>query len=96
MDSRLSVRITQETMSKLAEKARKERKSESLIVREALEAHLSTTESVYDQLVRIGGLGIAKGLPNDLSRNKAYMEGFGQHDPPRSVGHRPARRSSRK
>ena len=52
-------------------------------------------ESAHDVLHSIGSTGVAKGLPSDLSMNKAYFEGFGRSDPPRASRHRVARRTPR-
>ena len=92
MEHRLTTRLSKETYAKLSERARRERKSESVVIREALEAHLEETESAYDMLMRIGGLGISKGGPTDLSINKKYMEGFGENRS-RSSRHGSARRT---
>ena len=57
------------------------RKSESVVVREALEKHLADEPknvSAYDLAAQIGAIGCAKNLPADLSTNKKYMEGFGE------------------
>ena len=54
---------------------------EDAIVREAMEAHLNAStsqESAYDLAVRLGWVGVAKGLPKDLSTNRAHMSGFGR------------------
>ena len=56
------------------------RKSESVVVREALEKHLAEEPknvSAYDLALQIGAIGCAKNLPPNLSTNKKYMEGFG-------------------
>jgi Arc/MetJ-type ribon-helix-helix transcriptional regulator len=93
---RLSARIDEETGKKLQYRARIEGKDESEVVREALRAYLSTEkESVHAALTRIGGIGIAKGLPSDLSTNRKHFEGFGRSDHPRPTGHRSARRAPR-
>ena len=92
---RLSARIDHVTHRKLAERARVEVKDESEIIREALRLYLDATETAHDMLMRIGGIGIATGLPSDLSTNKKHLKGFGESDFSRSSGHRSARRSSR-
>lgn len=54
---------------------------ESELVREALEAHLNSlgeAGNAYDAAVASGLIGIAKGLPSDLSTNRKYMAGFGE------------------
>ena len=96
MEYRITTRINTDTYKKLADRARSERKPESVIVREALEAHLAPRESAYDELMRTGGLGIIKSGVGDLSKNKAYMEGFGRHDYSNSHRHRSPRRASRR
>ena len=95
MDYRITTRIHSETYKKLADRARTERKPESVIVREALEAHLAETESVYDAFMRLGGIGMIKDGPGDL-RDPANMEGFGQNASSRATRHRSARRNSRR
>lgn len=95
MDHRITTRIDAEIYKKLTDRARSERKTEALIVREALENHLNNVESAYDELMRLGGIGSGKGLPRDLSTNKTYMEGFGRNVSSRSSGHRSARRAPR-
>jgi Ribbon-helix-helix protein, copG family. len=92
---RLSARVDQVTHRKLTERARLEVKDESEIIREALKLYLDARETAYDMVMRIGGAGIATGLPSDLSTNKKYLKGFGESDSSRSSGHRPARRPSR-
>jgi hypothetical protein len=93
---RLSTRIDEETRRKLAKRARIEAKDESAIVRAALNSYLSNTrESAHEAFHRIGGVGIAKGLPADLSTNKKYFEGFGRSDKSRSSRQRATRRAPR-
>jgi hypothetical protein len=93
---RLSTRIDEQTRKKLENRARVEAKDESEIVREALNSYLyQETESAHDVVHRIGGIGIAKGLPSDLSMKKTYFEGFGRSDPPRASRHRASRRAPR-
>lgn len=93
---RLSARIDEETRRKIEARARVEAKDESEIVRDALNSYLSNRlESAHDAFHRIGGIGVAKGLPPDLSTNKKYFEGFGRSDRTRPSRHRPAGRASR-
>jgi hypothetical protein len=93
---RLSARIDEETRQKLERRARAEVKDESAIVRDALNAYLTEApESAYDAFQRVGGIGIAKGLPRDLSTNRKYFEGFGHSGDSRSSRHRSPRRTSR-
>ena len=69
------------TMEKsLRRRTRLTGKSESAIVREAIEAHLAlppSAESAYDVALRLGLVGAAKNLPADLSGNPIYLEGMG-------------------
>jgi hypothetical protein len=93
---RLSARIDEVTHRRLIERARLEVKDESEIIREALKRHLDErVDSAHDALMRTGGIGIATGLPSDLSTNKKYFEGFGGSDLTRSSRHRTTRRTSR-
>jgi hypothetical protein len=93
---RLSTRIDEQTRKRLEKRALIEAKDESAIVRDALNSYLSTTvESAHDVFQRIGGIGVAKGLPPDVSTNKKYFEGFGHSDRTRPSRHRSARRTSR-
>ena len=93
---RLSARVDEDTRKKLEQRARLEAKDESTVVREALNSYLSqNTESAYDAFQRVGGIGIVKGLPRDLSTNRKYFEGFGLSEDSRATRHRTARRSSR-
>ena len=96
MDYRITTRIEGATYEKLAQRARSERKTESVIVREALEAYLANTRTAYDDLMELGGLGIATGTPSDLSTNKSHLKGFGSNGPSDSAGHRSPRRASRR
>ena len=93
---RLSARIDEATHKRLAERALLEVKDESELVREALQRYLDEKpDSAYTALMRSGGIGVAAGLPSNLSTDKSHFEGFGRNDSARSTGHRSARRSSR-
>jgi hypothetical protein len=77
---RLSVRIEPGLQSSLRRRAALARKSESVIVREALESYLAAvTEEVsaYDLALQAGVIGCAKPAPRDLSTNPRHFEGFG-------------------
>ena len=94
---RLSARIDEQTHRKLAARARLEATDESEVIREALRRYLDERiDNAYDALMRTGGIGIAKGLPSDLSMNKNYFEGFGRNDRARTSGHGSPRRPSRR
>ena len=96
MDHRITTRIPSETYKKLAEQALRERKSESVVVREALQAHFEKEETMYDALMHLGGIGRFRSGMRDLGHNKKYMEGFGINVSARADRHRPARRTSRR
>ena len=78
---RISVRLTPKLAAKLKREVSSLGKSESTVVREALERYFerkTNGESCYDAAVRLGVIGCAKGLPRDLSTNKKYFKGFGE------------------
>jgi hypothetical protein len=77
---RLSVRIEPRLQSSIRRKAALARKSESVIVREALENYLAVPDrrSAYDVALQAGVIGCAKSGPRDLSSNPAHFEGFGE------------------
>ena len=78
---RISVRVPPRLDQRLQRRTKLTGKSESAIVREAIEAHLAEPPdagSAYALAVRLGLVGMAKGLPPDLSTNSKYMAGFGK------------------
>jgi len=78
---RLSVRIEPGLQRSLRRRAALAQKSESVIVREALESYLAAvTEEVsaYDLALQAGVIGCAKPGPRDLSTNPKHFEGFGE------------------
>ena len=77
----MSVRIEPRLQSGLRRRAALAQKSESEVVREALEAYLSNAPdglSAYDLALRAGLIGFVKLSPPDLSTNPKYFEGFGE------------------
>lgn len=80
-DQRLSIRIPENLRNDLETVARTTGKSESEIVRDALEEfcakHVSGP-SCYDLAEQAGLIGCATNLPRDLSTGKQHMEGFGR------------------
>ena len=79
--NRISVRLTPKLTARLKREVSSLGKSESTVVREALEGYFkrkTDNESCYDAAVRLGIIGCAKGLPRDLSTNKKYFKGFGE------------------
>ena len=76
---RLSIRVTRDIDSKLRKRSAVTGKSESLIIREALETHLAGTapqETALELAKRLGLIGKAKHLPSDLSTNPMHLEEF--------------------
>lgn len=75
------MRIEPHLQSGLRRRAALAQKSESEVVREALEAYLSNAPegpSAYDLAVRAGVIGCVKSGPRDLSTNPKYFKGFGE------------------
>ena len=78
---RISVRVNAKLDEKLQREASTLGKSESDVVREALEQYFSTkeqSETCYDLAGKIGLIGCAKRMPKDLSTNRKHFEGFGK------------------
>jgi predicted DNA-binding protein len=78
---RLSVRIEPRLQSSLRRKAALAQKSESAVVREALETYLAAVPdevSAYDIALQAGVIGCAKSGPRDLSTNPKHFKGFGE------------------
>jgi hypothetical protein len=80
-DKRISVRLGPRLDAHLRRRAAHDRKTESALVREALESYLlteSTEPSAYDIACRTGMIGRAKRFPKDLSTNPKYLSGLGR------------------
>jgi Arc/MetJ-type ribon-helix-helix transcriptional regulator len=80
-ESRISVRLDKDTQRRLDEAVRATGKNESELVRDALTAFLLNQPSADNCLQlaqRHGLIGRARGLPADLSTNRAHFEGFGR------------------
>jgi metal-responsive CopG/Arc/MetJ family transcriptional regulator len=80
-NQRLSVRIPAELQDDLESLAHTTGKSESELVREALEEYClkyGNGPSCYDLAEKAGLIGCAKNLPKDLSVNPRHMDGFGR------------------
>jgi predicted DNA-binding protein len=78
---RLSIRLTKKQQQKLTALASLARKTESELVREALEEYFQRNlegPSCYDIAKKAGWIGCIKNGPPDLSTNPKYMEGFGR------------------
>lgn len=78
---RITIRISESLVKRLRKHAGIRRRSESALVREALESYLgeaSTPGSAYDLAREAGLIGCVAGKPSDLSVNRKYLEGFGK------------------
>lgn len=78
---RLSIRLSGELHEKLDALIPILGKSESQIVREALEEFCSkrlSQPTCYEAAKRLGLIGCAEGLPADLSTNEEHMARFGR------------------
>lgn len=81
VSGRLSLRLPAELERRLRRTCKIRGVRESEFVREALESHLNSlgeAGNAYDAAIASGLIGIAKGLPSDLSTNRKYMQGFGE------------------
>jgi predicted DNA-binding protein len=81
MAGRLSIRIPDQLQDDLQQLASLIGKSESEIVREAIEEYCARNgsgASCYDLAKQAGWIRRAGNLPKDLSTNKKHMEGFGR------------------
>ena len=80
-NSRISVRLDEDTQRRLHAEAHATGKNESDLVREALDAYFRRRpepESCLDLARRAGVIGCAKRLPPDLSTTKDYFKDFGR------------------
>ncbi|HJT77886.1 MAG TPA: ribbon-helix-helix protein, CopG family [Gemmataceae bacterium] len=80
-DTRITIRLDEETERRLREEARAAGKNESEVVREALAAYFRRGRRPANALEiarRAGVIGCADGLPPDLSTNEEHLEGFGR------------------
>jgi predicted DNA-binding protein len=78
---RITIRISESLVKRLKKHAGMRSRSESALVREALESYLgeaSTSSSAYDQAREAGLIGCVRGGPSDLSTNRKHFEGFGE------------------
>ncbi|WZO95827.1 CopG family transcriptional regulator [Isosphaeraceae bacterium EP7] len=78
---RINVRLDPHLKEQLDLAARAEGVSPSEVVRAALREHLKAKApqpDCFDLARKLGILGLAKGLPTDLSTNPIHMEGFGE------------------
>jgi metal-responsive CopG/Arc/MetJ family transcriptional regulator len=79
---RITIRISESLVKRLKKQAGMKRRSESALVREALESYLgeaSTSNSAYDLAREAGLIGCVGGGPSDLSTDREHFEGFGEN-----------------
>ena len=77
---RITIRVNADMHRRIEKAAEHMGVNESEVIRRTLQSHLPRTgdkPSVYDVLKKMGAVGCAKKLPNDLSTNRKHMEGFG-------------------
>lgn len=78
---RITVRVSESLVKRLKQQAGMKRRSESAVVREALENYLAeapVSASAYDLAKAAGLIGCLRGAPADLSVNRKHLEGFGK------------------
>ncbi len=78
---RITIRISESLVRRLKKQAGVKGRSESALVREALENYLTETvpsRSAYDLARAAGFIGSASGEPSDLSTNRKHFRGFGE------------------
>ncbi len=78
---RITVRLDEKLKRELEAEAREKGVSPSDVVRQVLERHAkerTPRPNAYVLAQQLGILGVAKGLPSDLSTNPKHMEGFGE------------------
>ncbi len=78
---RISIRLSADARRHLSKLASYERRSESAVLRSALQDYLRARgklESFSAAAKRLGLLGIVKNAPPDLSTGKRHMQGFGR------------------
>ncbi len=78
---RITIRISESLVKRLKQQAGMKRRSESAVVREALENYLGeipASRSAYDMAQEAGLIGCVRGAQSDLSTNRKHLEGFGE------------------
>ena len=78
---RITIRLSRELQRELKAIKKATGKSESELVRSAIEElcrQHRNEPTCYDIAVRMGIVGAIKGGPKDLSTNPKYMDGFGR------------------
>ncbi len=78
---RITIRVSGSLIKRLKKQAGIKGRSESALVREALESYLLAApgvRSAYDLAHAIGLIGCARNRPSDLSTSRKYFRGFGE------------------
>jgi predicted DNA-binding protein len=78
---RITLRVPDSLVKRLKKHADMKGRSESALVRDALENYLEQVPimtSAYDLARDSGLIGCVKRLPSDLSTNRKHFEGFGE------------------
>jgi predicted DNA-binding protein len=78
---RITIRISESLVKRLKKHADGNCRSESALVRDALENYLGeapASSSAYDLARGTGLIGCVRGGPSDLSANRKHFEGFGE------------------
>ena len=78
---RITIRISESLVKRLKKHAGMKGRSESVLVREALENYLgeaSASDSAYDLAREASLIGCVRGGSSDLSTNRRYLKGFGE------------------
>lgn len=79
---RITVRLPPALQQRVRRHVRGSGKSESELIREALEAYLSQSrerKSAYELAEEAGLIGCVQGAPRDLSTNRRYFANFGKN-----------------
>jgi predicted DNA-binding protein len=78
---RITIRVSESLVKRLKRHATLKGRSESALVREALEKYLGeapVSNSAYELAKDAGLIGCIRGLAPDLSSNREHFEGFGE------------------
>jgi predicted DNA-binding protein len=78
---RITIRVPDSLENKLRGQARLKGRSESQLVREALETYLgqeAPARSAYELAEEAGLIGCVRRAPKDLSTHRKHFEGFGK------------------
>ncbi len=79
--NRITLRVPDALGERLRQRSRLKGKSESALVRAALEIYFERADEVrpaYELAQEAGILGCIRHAPRDLSTNRQYFEGFGR------------------